>query len=570
MSDPKDLVNRVSRRSFLLRAAIVTGSLTAGVSLLTGCPATPAATPTAAPKATEPPKPAATTAPATPAAVATQAPAATKPAAVDIKGKVVVAVPEDARSLSSWEAYATAGYPSLRNVQEALLNRDPKTNNFVGELATKWENVNPTTWRFTLRRGVKFHDGSPFNAEAAAFGLNHTWSKQNNFQIRSYLGPELTAKAVDEFTLDVVTEKPDPIIPNRLYFSPLPSMKQLKETPADYTTKPIGTGPYRFVSWQKGQSIKLEANPEWWGIAAPNEAYGKLTIKELEFVPRSEREVRVAMVKRGEADIARWITVEQTKECPASTGGPTVECGLLRLDNSHVAMRDIRVRQAIAFALDKKALTDDIMGGGQLAAMIAGPLAVGYNPDLKPYPYDPEQAKKLVAEAKAAGINVGAPITVMCRKGAYIRVEEAIEAIADMLKKVGLNASARVLEHAPYEELWSARSRGPIPPDRGMAGFHFHGNEIGDFAISVDSYYRSNGVTSTVEDPELDKKHEAASQLTGEARHKAYQEIAKYVYDKYYYVPVNYPNFYFGLSSKVDWKARTDGFILAKEMTLKA
>jgi peptide/nickel transport system substrate-binding protein len=479
-------------------------------------------------------------------------------------------VPEEARSLSSWEAYNTAGYPVLRNVQEALLNRDPSTNAFVGELATRWESVNPTTWRFTLRQNVRFHDGSPFNAEAAAFGLNHTWSKQNNFQIRSYLGPELTARAVDQYTLDVVTERPDPIIPNRLYFSPIPSMQQLQQSPADYTSKPIGTGPYRFVSWNRGQSVVLQAYPEWWGNTAAADARGRQAIRDVEFVPRAEREVRVAMVKTGEADVARWITVEQTREAPASTGGPTVECGLLRLDNSHTAMRDMRVRQAIAFAIDKKAITDDLMGGGQLAAMIAGPLAVGYNPSLQPYAYDQARARALVQEAKAAGVNVSAPITVMCRRGAYIRVEESIEAISDMLNQVGLTTTARVLEFAPYEELWSARSRGPIPADRGMAGFHFHGNEIGDYAISVDSYYRSNGVTSTVEDPELDRMHAAASQLTGDARNKAYQDIAKYVYDKFYYVPINYPNFYFGLSNRINWKARTDGFILVKEMTLKS
>ncbi|MHB1006413.1 MAG: ABC transporter substrate-binding protein [Chloroflexota bacterium] len=561
MSDSKQM--RLTRRSFLRRAAVITGSLTVGVGLLEACtqPATPAATQAPKPAATTAPAPAATAAPA-----ATQAPAA---ATTPFKGKVVIAVPEEQRTLSSWEAYATTGYPVLRNVEEALLNRDPKTNAFVGELATAWKVKDPSTWTFTLRKGVKFHDGSPFNAESAAFGLNWNWSKQNNFQIRSYLGPELNATVVDDYTIDVKTEKPDPILPNRLYFSPIPSMKQIKEKPADYVSVPIGTGPYKFVSWTKGQSTKLEANPEWWGLTA-SDAYGKLTIKDVEFVPRSEREVRVAMVKTGEADVARWITVEQTKQVPASSGGPTVETGLLRLDNSHAAMKDMRVRQAIAFAIDKKSITDDILGGGQLAAMIAGPLSVGYNPDLKPYAYDLDQAKKLLAEAKAAGVQVDAPITVMCRKGAYIRVEEATEAMSNMLNKAGLKTTAKVLETAPYEELWGARARGPIPADRGMAGFHFHGNEIGDFAISVDSYYKSTGVTSTIEDLELDKKHEAASQLTGDERNKAYQAIAKYIYDKYFYVPVCYPNFYFGISSKVDWKSRTDGFILVKEMALRA
>src|SRR5690606_22435785 len=103
-----------------------------------------------------------------------------------------------------------------------------------------------------------FHDGSPFNAEAAAFGLNHVLDPDNAFPMRTFLGPELTATAVDEYTLDVTTEAPDPILPTRLYFVTIPSMKALQENPDDWDSHPVGTGPYKFVAWNRGQSIELE------------------------------------------------------------------------------------------------------------------------------------------------------------------------------------------------------------------------------------------------------------------------------------------------------------------------
>ena len=187
-----------------------------------------------------------------------------------------------------WESYSSFGYTIIRNVAEGLVNRNPK-NELVGELATKWEATTPTNWRFYLRPNVKFHDGTPFNAEAAAFSLNWTWSKENNFRIRTFIGPEFKVTPVDDLTLDVTTESPDPILPERLYFSPINSMKQAKEKTDEVLLKAIGTGPYVFQEWVKGQHIKLTASPDWWGNGA-GDAQGTASIKDVTFhVPRRAR-----------------------------------------------------------------------------------------------------------------------------------------------------------------------------------------------------------------------------------------------------------------------------------------
>ena len=549
------------------------------VSLLAGCSpaapsapaaksteaAKPAATTAAAAKPTEAAKPAATTAAAAKPADSAKPAAATKPA--EPKGSIVLAMPEEPRSLASFEAYATVGYPVLRNVQEALVNRDPKSGELVGELATKWERVNDTTWRFSLRQGVKFHDGSPFNAEAAAFGLTHTFKKDNGYAIRSRLGSELTFRAADEYTLEVVSERPDPIVPSRLYFASIPSMKALKEQPDQYPLTPIGTGPYKFVEWQKGQHVKLTANPDWWGIGSPD-ARGQLTIKDATFVSRGEREVRTAMVRQGEADFSRWLTKEQCQQAPKCVTGPGVETIWVRLDQPNPALADKRVREAVALAIDKDVIINEIMGGGQLASMLVGPTAVGYNQDLKPYPYDPARAKQLVAEAKAAGVPVETELTVVVRRAAYIRIEEAGEAVAEMIKQAGLpNVKSQALETAVHLDMWSS---GKLPgPERGMLGLHSHGNEIMDFGQTVGAYFTCNGTQSAYCNPRVDEMQQRASALGGAERAKAYQEIAKFVYDDYAAVPIGRPEFYFGLSKRVNWEVRPDGFILLKEMTLQ-
>jgi peptide/nickel transport system substrate-binding protein len=134
-------------------------------------PAAPAANPPAQPAVA----PAATSASAP---VAAAKPAVTPP---EPSGSITLVVAEEPPTLQSSEATGTYVCPVIRNFEESLTNRDSKTNELVGDLATRWERTNPTTWRFTLRQGVKFHDGSPFNAEAAVDALNFVWSKENNF-----------------------------------------------------------------------------------------------------------------------------------------------------------------------------------------------------------------------------------------------------------------------------------------------------------------------------------------------------------------------------------------------------
>ena len=473
-------------------------------------------------------------------------------------------------TLENWKAYSTDGHPVLRNVQEALLNRDPVTNALVGELATSWEQTNPTTWRFKLREGVKFHNGDPLDAEGAAFGLNYTWSPKNNFEIMAYIGPQLTAKAVDKYTLDVVTEQPDPILPARLYFLPLPNPNQVQNDPKSLPTKPIGTGPYRFVEWVKGQHISITANPDWWGNKAGKDAYGTVTIKDADYIFRGESAVRASMAKNGEVQFARFLAPEECKTTPVCVAAPSVETIFLRLDTMHPAMKDIRVRQAIANAIDKQGVVDKLFGGGgRPASQLVGPSATGYNPDLKPYPYDMAAAKKLVADAKAAGTQVDAPIVCATRRGIYLRHDEFAGYTASQLREIGLDAKSEVVDPAAFNAQYSMPQK-DIPPTRGWITNNPHGNEIMDVSSTAQSYYRCAGAASTYCNPELDKALEAALPLTGDARVKALQAVTKMFYDNYGAVPVMHMDLNYGLSKSLQWKPRLDGFMLLKEMKLTA
>lgn len=481
-------------------------------------------------------------------------------------GKVTLAMTVEPDTLENWRAYSTDGHPVLRNVMEALLNRDPETNELVGELATSWEQTDDVTWRFTLREGATFHNGDPFNAEVAAFGINYTWSPENNFQIYQYVGPDMNATVVDEYTIDVTTESPDPILPSRLYFSPLPNMNQVQNNPETLPDQPIGTGPYQFVEWNRGQYIRLEAFQDWWGVNS-EDSLGALNIAEAEFVFREESAVRAAMVVAGEAQLGRFLSPEDCETTPQCVTAPSVETIFLRLDTMHPAMQDVRIREAIGLAIDKQAIADQLFGGGEPASQLVGRSATGYNEELEPYPFDMDKAKELVEEAAADGVDVEAPITVVTRQGIYLRNDEFAEYVANQLNEIGLNATSEVIEVAQYNEQYDI-NYSDVPEDRGWIGTNPHGNEIMDVSSTAQAYYSCEGGSSTYCDPALDEALAAAVPLTGEEREAALADVTRMYYEDFGAIPIIHMPLNYGLSEDLQWEPRLDGFMLVKEMSL--
>ncbi|MBA3416186.1 MAG: hypothetical protein H0U10_13270 [Chloroflexia bacterium] len=481
------------------------------------------------------------------------------------EGNIVIVLAAEPSTLENWNAYSVDGHPVLRNIFEALINRNPETNELVGELATSWERVDDRTLRFTLREGVVFHNGDPFDAEVAAFGLNYTWSPENAFDIVQFMGPQITATAVDEYTLDVATAEPDPILAERLYFSPIPNMIQIQQRPESLPAEPIGTAPYGFVAWNRGENILLTAFADWWGNAA-GDAYGEVTIRDAEFVARGESAVRAAMVSAGEAQIARFLAPEDCASTPVCEKSSSVETVFLRLDTMHTVMGDPRVREAIALAVDKQALAEQLFGATDVASQLVGPSAAGYDPAVQPAPYDPERARQLVAEAQADGVPVAeAVITVAVRAGAYPRNEELGEYVANQLNEIGLNAQSQVIEHAAYQEQY-VTPYDEIPADRGWIGTLTHGNEMMDVGQTAASYYVCGGGATTWCDPAFDQQVQAASVLLGEERAQAFQEITREFMANYPLVPIVHLPLFYGVAENLSWAPRLDGFMLIKEM----
>lgn len=275
-------------------------------------------------------------------------------------------------------------------------------------LAVKWRNVNPTTWRFTLRTGVKFSNGEAFGPDAVLAGFNYIKSgKAGRSPIVRELGGVASAKAVGGNEVEFTTKRPDPIFPNRIAALKVVAPKHWAAKGAKgYALEPVGTGPFKVVKWG-GNKVTLAAFEGSW--RAPKA--GKLTVIEL-----PERSARVQALLSGQIDMAMGMSTDNVATIRGA--GLTVDIRpapqvmslalpLVRKDKKtrkivelDTPFKDVRVRQALNYAVDKQAIVKGVLGGlAKAAGQGATPVAFGYHSKLKPYPYDPAKAKKLLAEA---------------------------------------------------------------------------------------------------------------------------------------------------------------------------
>ncbi|MEQ8877015.1 MAG: ABC transporter substrate-binding protein [Phycisphaerales bacterium] len=479
---------------------------------------------------------------------------------------LVIATHKENQAMQAQQTYKEVNSPGLRNVIEQLLTVDLDTGELAPMLATSWERIDDTTWRFTLREGVTFHDGSAFDAEAAAFAVNWVWSPDNSFHVRETMGPQITAEVAGDMMIDVMTPTPDALIPWRMYLAGISSMKQIKEDPGSVDENPVGTGPYQFVEWARGQHWEAEANPDWWGLDA-DDAYGDVQFERLRFLFRNEASVRAAMVKTGEADMATFVTPEACEEAANCISATSDSYLFLRPDvtGAHPAFEDVRVREAIFHAIDRKAIIEFIMGsgehlGGQLLTSNAG----GYNPDVGDWDYDPEKAKALLDEARADGVPVDdANVMVAARVGSVPRIGEIIEAVGNMLDQAGMPNRVELQEQGQIIEWFLTR------PNENRANILIHpgGNPLWDYALTLRALYHCDTIVSMYCDEDFDRRLDEVALKSGEAREQALRDLVAKVHDASIVLPMARLQNAYVLNEGMDWNYRFDQRLVAVQMT---
>ncbi|MCX4706197.1 ABC transporter substrate-binding protein [Streptomyces sp. NBC_01373] len=426
-------------------------------------------------------------------------------------GTLRIVLPEEPPTLEPCDASLTAtGRVTRANITEALTERDPSTGRLEPALAVKWARASATSWTFTIREGVTFHDGSPFTAAAAAFSIKRATDSAIDCNVDGYIfsDSEVTATAVDDATLEVRTAEPDPILPLRLSFV---EMVPTSTDPGSRVREPIGTGPYRIDEWSQGRFLRLKRYADYWG-EPPAFAAAK-------YVWRAEGSVRAAMVTNGEADVAIGLAPEDGAGDRA-VEFTTNEVSYLRIDATEAPLDDIRIRRAINYAIDREGLVTAVFSGRPSGQLVSKGVT-GYNPRIRPWPYDPERAEELVAQARADGVPTGTTITLIGRNGIYPKAAEAMEVVQDGLLKAGLKVEIKMLD----VNAWLEYLLRPFPNGKGPTLLQAqHGNQAGDAAFTMGQIYGSEGAQSSYGTPALDAAIEKAQLASGDQRQKAFAE----------------------------------------------
>jgi peptide/nickel transport system substrate-binding protein len=486
---------------------------------------------------------------------------------------LTVAVGQEPTHLEATWVAGETNCNGCRNIMEMLVRRNYETGAVLPMLATSWERIDDRTLQFTLREGVTFHDGSPLNAEGVAMSINYMWEADLVNVLTGFVGTILSAEAVSEYVVNVSAQDPDPILLAKLYFVVISSAKQINEEPETYSTKLVGTGPYSMDEWRRGESITYVVNPDWWGHGDPEAAGGKVTFDKLIYRFLPEDTVRAAAAQAGEVDISQFVTPDQ---CQSAAADPNLRCEsaasvetmFARMGNKGL-FEDIRVRQAFNLAIDKELIVNTILGGAAtITGQIVNATATGHNPNIQPYPYDPDEARALLEAAAADGVDTGQEFTLASRQGLHAGHVEVIQAIGAMLSDVGFNPTVAVMPpdtfNPNFSHNWAEVEGQPI-----WTAVHLHGNEILDLWYSYVNYFVCDGVVSLYCNPEVNALWEEARTLSGDARDMKLQEAAQVAYDDAAYGLIAHLDLAYLISEDLNWNVKLDHRLQAKEMSAK-
>ena len=345
------------------------------------------------------------------------------------------------------------------NIYEGLVRFNEKLEPEPA-LAVSWKAVNPTTWRFQLRKGVTFHDGTPFTADDVVF----SWSRQKskNSVMASHVSTIKSAKKIDDYTVEYVTEGPDPILLRNLTEHFIMSKTWCEQ---HATTEPVaglseetfatrhenGTGPFQVVERVPDTRTVLVPFPKWWDL--PNKRYA---ITRAEFRPIANAATRLAALISGEVDLAYPVAPQDVARVEGQKGfrvirRPELRVVFLGMDqwrdesldmpgSKKNPFKDVRVRRAVYQAIDEEAIRAKVMRGmAAPTGLIIPENTEGYDAKLRErYPYDPAASRKLLAEA---GYAAGFPVTLDCPNDRYINDEAICQSLVPMLARVGIKVT---------------------------------------------------------------------------------------------------------------------------------
>lgn len=464
------------------------------------------------------------------------------------------------------------------SIFNTLIQQD-ETQKLTPSLAESWKTLNDTTWEFRLRKGVKFHDGSPFTAADVVFSLARPAKVPNSpspFTLFTRTVSEV--KVIDDHTLHFITKSPTPLLPNDLSRVAIMSAKAARADIAEGMTTEalnqgqglVGTGPYKFAEWTRGNRLVLVANPDYWG--------GKPKWNQVIYRAMSNDAARVAALLANDVDMIENpppADMKKLGENPNVKISQTVSNRLIyiSLDQSEPTagipdtggknpLKDVRVRKALSIAINRDAITSRIMEGlGKPAGDFLPSPMFGTRKDARPDPYNPDAAKKLLAEA---GYPNGFSITLGSPNNRYINDAEVAQAVASQWTRIGVKTKVEAVNATVF-----FKNRDEYKYSAGLVGWAAGTGEMSNPLRSiVATMNRDKGFGAAnktrYSNPQLDVIIEQAiATVDNGAREVLLQQASKMALDDQALIPLHTEVTSWGLRKGFSYKARADQYTLA-------
>jgi peptide/nickel transport system substrate-binding protein len=536
--------NQKKQKSFSRRDFLKISGTALGGAALAGCAPTPTPAPTAAPQAT-----------------------VTAPAQASATGEITIGYQVTMPHLDPHRNPAANVESVIRNMYECLVSFSKDVKTMEPQLATEWERIDDLTLQFKLREGVKFHNGEEFDALAVAYSLRRFKDPAVEAPYRSAYEVIDHVDVIDKYTVNVVTTKPDPVLLRRLavyHANIVPPGYFTSASMEDIATKPIGTGPYKLVSWEEDENLVLEVNPDYWGDMPSIE---RVTIRAI-----PESGTRTSALLAGDVDLISKVSPDDYERINGS-GSAAVRAregnrvNFVYMMLSAEPFQNKLVRQAMNYGANIPGVVETVLKGrGFPRATWLNPWHQGYDPSVEPYPYDPDKAKELLAEA---GYPDGFETTLYTTMGRVPKDQEVGQAIGGQLEKIGVKAEVVPLEWGTYldkcgpgncDPMWMASWGNYLMDADGTLFTQLHSSSLA--ATTFEGGYKNEEIDALLE--------EARSIVDQEKRTELYTEVQKLAQED---PPVIFGYAIedaYGVSDKVEWEPRSDEMVWAKEMSLKA
>ncbi|MBP3041223.1 ABC transporter substrate-binding protein [Bacillaceae bacterium Marseille-Q3522] len=478
------------------------------------------------------------------------------------KTTLVIAQSSDLTTMDPQNSLSTTGDRVFRNMFNRLFYRD-KNMEIQPELVETYENIDDVTWRFTLKKDVKFHNGDPLTAEDVKFSLERVMN-DSSLKEYPYFRQILQVNVIDETTVEIKTDGPMPTLLRLLAKSGsdvLPKNYFEEVGLEEFLKNPVGSGPYKFSEWIRDDRVVLEANDEYFADAP----------KWKEVIVRSipESSTRVGELFTGGIDVAadippnEWDRVKSEDGVSLVTGDSTRIMLLVVRTTEGYPTADPKVREAIDLAINDQAIIDSLLKGTGVPVRSRVPEGVfGSNPELyNTYVYNLDRAKELLAEA---GYEDGLEITLTASKGRYPLDGEIAEMITGMLGEAGITVNLKLLESSAYIEDYNSYANEELFMIALADG-------LLDASYSLVHYTkdRATGQTDYYNEEVENLYYEAGRDLNQETRLEKYNRIQEIVAEERPHIFLLQQGVNYGVSDKVNFTPRLDEVIYFSDITLQ-